>query len=231
MVKSNYSTVKMKGENENMFSGYNGKLKGKVFKSDGCTSAKRSCFDFTTGKESRATNEDRNQLLTLFSARKAKNIGYAFVAGGFVCMIAVISTVLATAVRGEDASLAALIALPFMIPAVGFVVFGIYSAVNAPNRENSVLRIFEFEVHRAHIIGRGRYASGRTDYDLDEIPEVTAMMCVSTPAYGVILNLGGNLVELCSKESVAAVRGGVKKGDKVRMAVLDNGKKIFIAIY
>ncbi len=207
------------------------RLSGKVFKSDGCTSAKRSDFDFSAGKESRPTNEDRNQLLTLFSARKAKNTGYAFIAGGFVCIIIVISTVLATAIRGENASLAALVALPITITAVCFIVFGIYSAVNAPNKEKAVLRLFEFEVQRAHIIGRGRYASGRTRYDIDELSEATALGSVLSPASGLILELGGNMVELCSEESAAAVRGGVKKGDKVRMAMLDNGKKIFIAIY
>lgn len=214
-----------------MLSGYYGNLKGKVFKSDGCTSAKRTDFDFSNGKESRPTNEDRKQLLTLFSVRKAKNTGYAFIAGGFVCIIIVISVVLATALRGEDALLAALIALPIMIPDIGFIVFGIYSAVNAPNKEKAVLRLFEFEVQRAHIIGRGRYAPGRTCYDMDELSEETALGSVLSPACGLILELGGNLVELCSEESVAAARGGVKKGDKVRLAMLDNGKKIFIAIY
>ncbi len=214
-----------------MLGGYYGKLKGKVFKSDGYTSAKRSDFDFSGGKESRPTNEDRNQLFTLFSARKAKNTGYAFVAGGVVCTIIVISTVLATAVHGEDVSLAALIALPVTITAVCFIVFGIYSAVNYPNRENSVLRMLEFEVQCAHIIGHGRYASGRTCYDIDELSEATALGSALSPACSLILDLGGNLVELCSEESVAAARSGVKKGDKVHLAMLDNGKKIFIAIY
>ena len=103
--------------------------------------------------------------------------------------------------------------------------------MNAPNKEKAVLRLFEFEVQRAHIIGRGRYASGRTRYDIDELSEETALGSVLSPACGLILDLGGNLVELCSEESVAAARGGVKKGDKVRLAMLDNGKKIFIAIY
>ncbi len=206
-------------------------LSGKVFKSDGCTSAKRKYFVFTEGKESTPTNEERKQLLTLFSARKAKNTGYAFIVAGFVCIMIVMSTVIATAVRGENASLAALIALPIMIPAVCFIGYGVYSAVNAPNRENTVLRIFEFEVRRAHIIGRGRGATARTAYDLDEIPEATAVGCVVSPACGLILELGGNLIELCSEESVAAARGGVKAGDKVRLAVLDNGKKIFVAVY
>lgn len=207
------------------------RLSGKVFKSDGCTSAKRSHFVFAEGKESTPTNEDRMQLLTLFSARKAKSTGYAFVVAGIVCIMIVMATVIATAVRGENASLAALIALPFMIPAVGFIVFGIYSAVNAPNRENAMLRIFEFEVRLAHIIGRGRGASSVTIYDLDKISEATAAGCILSPARGLILELGGNLVELCSGESVAAARGGVRAGDKVRLAMLDNGKKIFIAIY
>ena len=216
-----------------MLSGYYGKLRrwGKIFKSDGFTSVKRTYFDFTTGKELRPTNEDRVQLLTLFSARKAKNKGYAFIVAGIVLTMIVISIVFATAANDEDTSFAAWIAIPFMIPAVCLIGYGIYSIVTVPNRENAVIRMFEFEVQHLHIIERSRYTRSITVHNLDEIPEFLSMTCVSDPYLDVILDIGGNLVELCSEESVAAVRNGAKAGDKVRLAILDNGKKILVTVY
>ncbi|MBE6902125.1 MAG: hypothetical protein E7478_06590 [Ruminococcaceae bacterium] len=204
------------------------------FKGDGMTRAKATDFNFKSGSELKLTNDERRRLIGMFRTKKAMNNALMMIVAGVMLSVATLVFIGGMSIMSrKDNKIDIPFLLPFLIPWIAMLVYGIYRAATCPKLEKSVIRAFEYPVDGIYTVIHGRYGNSYDPVDYLTAQDAARIKVTAHTRLdlGLMLVLGGNMVELLNAESNAVLRNGVNVGDKVRVAVLDGGKYIFLVVY
>lgn len=208
--------------------------------SDGKTRIQLSSFNTKQGKQIRLTNDERKALLRQFDNRKKRKSSWITIASG-VCIAAFGAIFSVFISMMSNTSSVGILALCLAIPGIFVIIYGIHGVVTCPNIEKSVLNAYEFTVDAIYCITSIHYGKDmayRGAVPVKRLISISARESaqfmprsddMSVPT--LVLSFGGNNVGLLNPESFNAIRLGISVGDKVRCAVLENGKYCYISVF
>ncbi|MGN1423685.1 MAG: hypothetical protein ACI4XA_09935 [Oscillospiraceae bacterium] len=199
--------------------------------------------DFNTkpAKPADLTNNERRALLERFSCRKKRRDHTIMIIVGVFAAIAVglIFAIMAGTNPGTR-NYAPLMMILGALPGLCVAAYSIFRLSKMPNIEKSVIKTYEFTVSKIRLttIVYSRHHSSVMDKSVDDLEALTRNSIQSikhieaTSRCDTVIEVGfaGNLVRL-TEHSSDFIANGIKVGDTIGCAVLEQGEYCRISLY